>query len=75
MLALHIGAGALGLILGPLAVASETEPPFRSRAGLAYTCASIAPTLVGVPAIEWRVRRLPRWPRIDKPEASRASHP
>lgn len=36
VLALHVAAGSVGLVLGPLAMLAEREPPYRSRLGLAY---------------------------------------
>ena len=36
VLGLHVAAGSLGLVLGPLAILAEREPPYRSRLGVAY---------------------------------------
>jgi hypothetical protein len=42
VLALHIVTGALGLLLGPLAIRAERQPPYRSLAGAVYFWAAVA---------------------------------
>ena len=52
---LHVVAGALGLLLGPLAMWVERYPPHRSRAGSAYhwSVLAVALTAVGLVALGW----------------------
>lgn len=54
VLALHVAAGALGLVLGPLTILAERTRPHRSRAGLAYhwSVLGVAVTAVGLVAFD-----------------------
>jgi len=54
MLAVHIAAGTLGLMLGALALWSERAPTYRSRAGLAYqwTVLAVALTAIALVALD-----------------------
>ena len=55
LLGLHVAAGAIGLILGPLALRGERRPPHVSRAGSAYGWAVVVVALsaVALAAFEW----------------------
>ena len=54
VLALHVAAGSLGLLLGPLAMRAEREAPYRSRLGVAYhwSVLAVALTALGLIAFD-----------------------
>ncbi len=56
LLAAHVVAGSLGLVLGPLAMWAERWPPHHSRAGAVYHLSVLAVSLtaVGLVALDWR---------------------
>ena len=56
LLSLHVAAGTLGLVLGPVIVWAERGPPHRrSRVGGTYHWAvlAVALTAVGLVALDW----------------------
>lgn len=56
LLVLHVAAGTLGLLLGPVALWSETpRRSFRSRTGLAYhwSVLAVSVTAVALAALSW----------------------
>lgn len=54
VLALHVAVGSLGLVLGPLAMLAEREPPYRSALGVAYhwSVLGVALTALGLIAFD-----------------------
>ena len=55
LLAVHVAAGALGLVLGPAAMWAERRPPYLSRAGVGYHWAvlAVSVTAAGLVALDW----------------------
>ena len=45
LLVVHVAAGSVALILGPLAMWAERWPPYRSRSGYAYCWSVLAVAL------------------------------
>ena len=55
LLGIHIAAGSLGLLLGPLAMTAPKRPGRHTRAGLAYQAATafLAITAIGLAVYNW----------------------
>ena len=54
VLGFHVAAGSLGLLLGPLAMLAERQPPYRSAMGVAYhwSVLAVALTALGLIAFD-----------------------
>jgi lactoylglutathione lyase len=48
VLAIHVVAGAIGIVLGPAAILAERRPPHRTVAGLAYLWSVLAVSLTAL---------------------------
>ncbi|MDX6284670.1 MAG: hypothetical protein QOG53_155 [Frankiales bacterium] len=55
LLGIHIAAGSLGLLLGPIAMTAPKRPGRHTRAGLAYQGATavLAVTAIGLAVFNW----------------------